>query len=101
MKQLSLFDNVVEPGTWLQNHGRQLTFDEIAARIGRLIVMDMSTQSHEWFKAVLVEKIIPYEGKRRLIYYDGKRQRGLVCESYFDWGHEKAYEMPDEPIKEE
>ena len=85
MDQIGLFDNEVTPGTWVETHGRELSFDEITRRVGQMIVIDKSTENHKWFLAVLVEKILTdYEtGNRRLIYYDGKKQRGLVDERYF------------------
>lgn len=100
--QISLFD--LEPqsfkaGEWIEkaNVGRQLSFDEITQRIGQLIVMDMSTEHHEWFKVVKVEKIILVENgtQRRLVYYDGAKQRGLVNEMYFNAEKHpaKAYEL--------
>lgn len=76
-----------KPGDWIEKDifGEQLTFDEITKEVGNLIVMDKSTSSHEWYKVVFVEKIVIAEGnQRRLIYYDGTRQRGLVSEMWFD-----------------
>ena len=83
--QIRLFDGELTPGTWVETHGRELTFDEIAKSIGKIIVMDMSTESHKWFKAVRVERIYTYpeSGERRLIYFDGTKQRGYVNEMYF------------------
>ncbi len=92
--QLSLMDllapttNEFKPGDLIEaeNVGEQLTFDEIAQMINQLIVMDMSTVSHAWYKVIIVEKIVMVENNtvRRLVYYDGKSQRGLVNEYYFD-----------------
>lgn len=91
--QLSVFDVMKQvkttsfkAGEWVEEDvlGKELTFDEIAKRVGKLIIIDKSTVSHAWYKVVKVEKIIPYEGKRRLVYYDGDRQRGLVNECFFD-----------------
>ena len=88
--QISLFDFLqkeFKPGDWIEECyiGNGLTFDEITGLIGELIVLDMSTESHKWYKIVQVEKITAGDnGNRRLIYYDGKRQRGLVDEMYFD-----------------
>lgn len=76
-----------KPGDWVEKGivGKQLTFDEITKEVGNLIVIDQSTSSHEWYKVVLVEKIVIVEGnQRRLVYYDGTRQRGLVNEMWFD-----------------
>lgn len=101
-EQMSLFN--LEPqnfkaGEWInkENIGRQIYFDEITQKVGQLIVMGLSTESREWFKVVMVEKIILVENgtQRRLVYYDGKKQRGLVNERYFNVGKypAKAYEL--------
>ena len=90
--QISLFDSTYEstnhkPGEYVDSiHlGQELSFDEITREVGNLIVMDCSTVSHAWYKIVMVERIHFYDNDtRRLIYYDGKRQRGLVDERYFD-----------------
>lgn len=91
--QISIFDLLqsespnFKAGDWIEKEylGQQLTFDEITQEVGNLIVMDKSTVSREWYKVVLVEKIVPYNDKqRRLVYYDGTKQRGLVNEMYFD-----------------
>lgn len=78
----------VKPGDWIEweHVGKQLTFDEIAQMIGQMIVMDKSTVSHAWYKVVMVEQIVMVENntQRRLVYYDGAKQRGLVNEMYFD-----------------
>lgn len=92
--QLSIMDFIVptekefEPGDWIEteNVGEQLTFDEITQMIGQLIVMDKSTASHAWYKVVMVEQIVMVENNtmRRIVYYDGVKQRGLVNEMYFN-----------------
>lgn len=74
------------PGDYVDKDvvGNQLTFDEITKEIGNLIVMDKSTSSHEWYEVVCVEEIVIVEGnQRRLVYFDGTRQNGLVNERYF------------------
>ena len=100
--QMSLFDTdeQFKVGEYVVKHGRRLTFDEIAGMVGRKIIMDQSTSSHEWLEIVLVEKIIwnDQENCRRLIYFDGDRQRGLVNEDCFspEWNYSaKAYELPE------
>lgn len=100
---MTIFDFVeepVQPGDWVTLEsgkiGGRLTFEEIAESIGKMIVLDMSTQSHAWYKAVLVEKIVFTEIGRRLIYYDGSRQRGSIDEIYFSGKYMskiKAYEL--------
>lgn len=86
--QINIFSlKIFKPGDWVVEDvlGKELTFDEITQEIGNLIVMDKSTSSHEWYKVVLVEKIvIVKDNQRRLVYYDGCKQRGLVDEMYFD-----------------
>lgn len=93
-EQLDIFSFIPQekpkfkPGDWVEKDvlGEELTFDEITKEIGNMIVMDKSTSSHEWYKVVLVEKIVLVENgtQRRLIYFDGTRQRGLVNEMYFN-----------------
>lgn len=92
--QLSLMDLIAptakefKPGDWIEkeNVGEQLTFDEITQMVNQLIVMDRSTVSHAWYKVVRVEKIVMVENntQRRLVYYDGAKQRGMVNEMCFD-----------------
>lgn len=90
--QISLMDllaptaNEFKPGDWIEkeNVGEQLTFDQITQMVNQLIVMDKSTASHEWYKVVMVERIVMDNTQRRLVYYDGVKQRGMVNEMYFD-----------------
>lgn len=73
--QLSLMDlfapvaNEFKPGDWIEkeNVGEQLTFDQITQMVNQLIVMDMSTESHEWYKVVMVERIVIDNTQRRLV----------------------------------
>lgn len=73
------------PGTWVDEDklGNQLTFNQITGMVGKNIIIDLSTSSHKWYKVVQVEKIVQNGTQRRLVYYDGKQQRGLVNECYF------------------
>lgn len=52
-QQLDIFNFInipkqFKPGDWIEKEfcGKQLSFDEIANSIGKLIVMDKSTSSH-------------------------------------------------------
>lgn len=78
----------VEIGGYVEEEmlGEPLTFDEITEMVGELIVLDNSTESHAWYKVVKVEKITcnKYEEQRRLVFFDGKKQRGMINEIYFD-----------------
>lgn len=47
MDQIGLFDDELLPGTWVKTHGRELTFDEVTKRVGQMIIMDKSTETHE------------------------------------------------------
>ncbi len=105
-EQLDIFsflpeEKIFKPGDYVEKDvvGKQLTFDEIASEVGNLIIMDKSTHSHEWYEIVRVERIVTGEGShRRLVYYDGTRQNGLVDEMYFDEKRvypAKAYKIAD------
>lgn len=78
----------VKPGDLIgaENVGEQLTFDEITRMIDQLVVMDYSTVSRARYKVVKVEKIVMVENNtiRRLVYYDGTRERGLLNETFFN-----------------
>lgn len=76
-----------KPGDWIDEElvGVELSFEDFAEMVGMLIVNDMSTESRKWYKIVQIEKIVIGDnGHRRLVYYDGKKQRGLVDEMYFN-----------------
>lgn len=101
MEQICLFDYELIPGTWVETHGRELSFEEITRRVGQMILMDKSTEGHRWYEAVRVECIytFPETGEQRLVYFDGTRQRGLVDERYFRPSYTglypaRAYEVP-------
>lgn len=91
-EQLDIFsfldpqEKQLKPGEWVEKDllGKKLSFDEITQNIGNLIIMDTCTENHAWYKVVLVEKIVMNGDQRRLVYYDGERQRGLVNEMYFN-----------------
>ena len=79
----------LKPGDWVEEDllGDRLTFEEITQEVGNLIIIDKSTQSHAWYKVVLVEKIITHgNDTRSLYYYDGVKQRGMIGEQYFEEG---------------
>ena len=73
--QISFDDLLGVPtaGEIVESHGRRLSFDEAAARIGEIIILNVSTESHEWFRAVRVLKaVVTPDGERRLICERGK-----------------------------
>lgn len=92
--QMSIFDCICErfqckPGTYIEDIrlGEELTFEDITKEVGNLIAIDVGTEGENWYIAVIVEKIhINENGTRRLVYFDGNRQRRLVDEMYFEKG---------------
>lgn len=92
MKQMDIFDFIspecpqIKAGEWVTEDrlGKEISFDEIAENIGEIIILDMSTQSTKWYKAVVVEQIVIGDnGHRRLVCFDGTRQRGVIDEMWF------------------
>ena len=68
--QISFDDLLGVPtaGEIVESHGRRLSFDEAAARIGEIVILNISTENHEWFRAVRVLKaVVTPDGERRLI----------------------------------
>ena len=73
--QISFDDLLGVPtaGEIVESHGCRLSFDEAAARIGEIIILNISTENHEWFRAVRVLKaVVTPDGERRLICERGK-----------------------------
>ena len=78
--QISLdeFSYEPKPGDWVEYSGRLLTEPEIRASQGELVILDMSTISHKWYKVCRLERITKYgDEPSRCILYDGKSQRSL------------------------
>lgn len=91
--KISEYYGIPIPGTWVEEDmlGNELTFDEITNMVGEIIIIDQSTESHAWYKAARVERIaIDENGDRRLVYFDGTKQRGIISEMYFDESRKKA-----------
>ena len=95
MDQMSLFDGELEPGTYVETHGALLSFEELTHMVGQVVILDCSTQSHAWYKAVrILELRVDSDGTRNLLLFDGGRQLGRVNELWFAPGEkypEKAY----------
>lgn len=62
-------------GEIVERHGRRMSFDEAAARIGEIIILNISTESHEWFRAIRVLKMVVAPGGERRIVCE--RDKGL------------------------
>lgn len=106
MEQISIFDWMPSlipepnPGDWVEDHGELICRGQIESFLGKKIVMDCSTQSHEWYKVGIVEKILPaiyyHNGVEtetvRVIVDDGKRTR---CYITYIPGEERIYELAE------
>lgn len=81
MRQMTIFDFLpeeVKPGDWVEDHGAVICHIMRPAYIGKLVVMDKSTESRHWYQVGRLENYIPYEGRWRSIIYTGKNQRSLI-----------------------
>lgn len=58
----------------------QLSFDEVVERVGKILVLDRSTESKSSCIAVKVMKIVPHDGMRRAICYAGKKGHDLLID---------------------
>lgn len=84
---LNTYKGIPMPGSLVEENilGDELTFDEIAEMVGEIIILDRSTESRNWYKAVKVEDVfVSNDDHRHLRYYDGAKQRGVIDEMYFD-----------------
>lgn len=74
------YSKLVEPdiGEWVESPGAVICHVMRPSYIGRKVLVDMSTESHKWFKVGLLERYIPYNGAFRSIVYTGTKQRSLV-----------------------
>jgi hypothetical protein len=84
--QMSIFDFLIRPGDWLDSveNRREMTFDECVNSVGKMILVNESTESHEWYKAMVIESVTLTPNGRRLVCYDGERQRALLDEMFFN-----------------
>ena len=106
MEQMSIFDWLPtlspEPqaGDLVEDHGAEIPPEQIESFVGKKIVMDRSTESHEWFRVGVLEKILPgiyyHNGVEtdtiRLIIYDGGKQRNYM--TYIP-GYRWVYELTE------
>lgn len=89
MEQMSMFDVIPQPGKWYEEvNTPPVPFDDL--KVGGYYLLDCSTENHEWYKLVMIEKIVTLPGgELRAICYNGKKQRGLVNKV---WGKFYAWE---------
>lgn len=82
--QINIFDYMPdilpEPqvGAYVDRHGANICHIMRPSYIGRKVVYDCSTESHEWFRCGILEKYIPHEGRMRSIINVGTKQRILI-----------------------
>lgn len=84
---LSDYNGIPMPGSFVEENilGDELTFDEIAEMVGEIIILDHSTESMNWYKAVKVEDVfVSNDDHRHLRYFGGTKQCGIIDEMYFD-----------------
>lgn len=87
MKQMTIFD-FIEPdvGEFVKTHGANICHIMRKGYVGKKVVIDLSTQSHEWYQVGILEKIVPscyYRNDERVecdraIVFTGARQRQLI-----------------------
>ena len=100
-KQMTIFDFMapdrkeVEPGALVESHGRELTHEDLLGVIGQMVVMDKSTESHEWFNAGVLECYFWFEREKVWIanVYDGGRQRNIFRFYGSNSGQDRLYAM--------
>lgn len=84
MNQMSLFDfmptMMVEPevGEYVDKCGAVIPHIMRKGYIGSKVLVDKSTQSHDWFQVGILEDVIEHDGRDRSIVYTGKKQRELI-----------------------
>ena len=92
-EQLTLFHprgpKSVAVGEYPEEHGKRLGWEDLYP--GRLVLLDVSTQSHPWFLATVVKEIIKTPDDWRVILDGGKKHRPLVNKLYIDIGAVKLY----------
>lgn len=83
--QISIFDwmptaqREPEIGEWLEYPGAIIPHIMRPSYIGKKVLINLSTQSHEWYKCGILEDYIRLDdGHYRSIVYTGERQRSLV-----------------------
>lgn len=89
MEQLSLFPAALRTGTYIEEHGRRLAWDELQA--GMTVIYDCSTESHEWLMIATVDKIIRTPDDLRVILDGGRKSKPLINRRYIEDGSVRLY----------
>lgn len=81
-EQLSIFDLVpaeaVKMGDWVTEHGPVIPHIMRPSFIGRLVVLDKSTVSHEWFEVGRLVDYIECRGHMRSVVQIGKNHMNYI-----------------------
>lgn len=88
-EQLSFFRTEPQTGEYAAAHGPRIGGDEL--RPGLTVILDQSTQSHEWLRVAVVEKIVRTPDDLRVILNGGRGCRPLINRRYIDSGAVKLY----------
>lgn len=67
-----------EVGEYVTRHGAIICHIMRPGYIGKMVVFDCSTQSHEWFRCGILEAYIPYENTMRSIINVGSSAGRLL-----------------------
>ena len=89
MEQMTLFDPLPPVGEYVAAHGARLGWDEL--RPGMVAILDQSTQSHEWLRVTVVEKIVRTPDDLRVIINGGRGCRPLINRRNIARGAVKLY----------
>lgn len=88
-EQMSLFRDEPRAGEYAAAHGPRIGWDEL--RPGMVVILDQSTQSHEWLRVTVVEKIVRTPDDLRVILNGRRGCRPLINRRYIDSGAAKLY----------
>ena len=91
--QLTLFDwqpeqikTELKLGTFIDdmNHvGRAFTIDDCKNNIGTIVLLDSSTESHQWFRVVKIINLCRTDDGNRVVCDDGKRGNPCLVDEIF------------------
>ena len=88
-RQLTFDDLLQIPkiGSYTERHGRRLSFDEAAARLGEIVILNVSTEHHEWLQAIMPVRVTWLIDEWRLVC-DRGRGHCFLGEKSFKRKHE-------------
>lgn len=91
------------PGDYVEEVGDPLTFGEMYSMIGQLAILDVSTESHEWYKIVMITCISVGNNERRVVFHSGSGTLGNLLDIHFRGGKPPMYRIKSsaEPVFEQ